>query len=335
MRTFALLLRLTENETMKVLRRRRFRVVLLVLAALLSVIVFAQWKHEKGEQKEKATTDWRTSVERRAYEMERRSARARVPAAFARMMRFEAGRLRYHLKAGIDPDQKTGPLFSRLNASIASVLLIPLLVAVFASDLVSSEFSEGTVKLLLTRPVARWKVLTGKLGAMVLFTTLTILASGLLSWLIAGVAFGFSGWGAPSLTGFQLAGGSGGFDVSSVRAVPLWQDTIAAYGLSWVSALCVGCVTFLLSVVLRSSAATMGTMMATLVGGTILSRVAADWDVSKWLFVTCLPLPEYYGGVPTPVSGMTLGFCVAVLGVWSAASVALAYVLFIRRDVTE
>ena len=84
----------------------------------------------------------------------------------------------------------------------------------------------------------------------------------------------------------------------------------------------------------RSAAAAMGTMMATLVGGTILSRVASDWDGAKWFFVTNLPLPDFYAGMPTPFEGMTLAFSVWVLLAWAAASLVAAFLLFTRRDVT-
>jgi ABC-2 type transport system permease protein len=94
-------------------------------------------------------------------------------------------------------------------------------------------------------------------------------------------------------------------------------------------------VTLLLSVVFRSTAAAMGTMMATLVGGTILSRVASDWDGAKWFFVTNLPLPDFYAGMPPPFAGMTLAFSVEVLAAWALAALALAFVIFTRRDVTR
>ena len=79
----------------------------------------------------------------------------------------------------------------------------------------------------------------------------------------------------------------------------------------------------------------MGTMMATLVGGTILSRVASDWDFAKWFFVTNLPLPDFYAGMPTPFAGMTLAFCAEVLGAWAVAALVLAFAIFVKRDVTN
>ena len=333
----AVMLGLVENECLKILRRKRFRIVLIVLAALLCLVVFAQNRQQQNQRKEHPERDWRAQVEKRAGDLERQMNQRRgIPQQWKRWMQYEAGRLRYYLSKNLNPNELSGPLFTRAFAGVGSVLLIPLLVAVFGADLVSSEFAEGTITLLLTRPVARWKVLASKAIAMVLFTTLTLLAAFFLAWGISGVAFGWSGWEAPILTGFRLGGASpsAGFDLSGVRSVPLWQDAFAAWGLAWFSALTVGSITLLLSVVFRSAAAAMGTMMATLVGGTILSRVASDWDGAKWFFVTNLPLPDYYAGLPTPFEGMTLTFSALVLLAWALASLTVAFLLFTRRDVT-
>lgn len=333
----SVMLGLVENEALKILRRKRFRIILIVLAALLCVVVFAQNRQQQQQRRDHPERDWRAQVEKRASDLERQMNQRRgIPEQWKRWMRYESGRLRYYLSKNLNPNELTGPVFTRAFAGVGSVLLIPLLIAVFGADLVSSEFAEGTITLLLTRPVARWKVLLSKVVAMILFTTLTLLAAFFLAWGISGVAFGWSGWEAPILTGFRLGGASpaAGFDLSGVRIVSLWQDTFAAWGLAWFSALAVGSITLLLSVVFRSAAAAMGTMMATLVGGTILSRVASDWDGAKWFFVTNLPLPDYYAGLPTPFEGMTLTFSALVLLAWALAALTAAFVLFTRRDVT-
>jgi ABC-2 type transport system permease protein len=333
----SVMLGLVENEALKILRRKRFRIILIVLAALLCVVVFAQNRQQQQQRRDHPERDWRAQVEKRASDLERQMNQRRgIPEQWKRWMRYESGRLRYYLSRNLNPNELTGPVFTRAFAGVGSVLLIPLLIAVFGADLVSSEFAEGTITLLLTRPVARWKILLSKVVAMILFTTLTLLAAFFLAWGISGVAFGWSGWEAPILTGFRLGGASpaAGFDLSGVRIVSLWQDTFAAWGLAWFSALAVGSITLLLSVVFRSAAAAMGTMMATLVGGTILSRVASDWDGAKWFFVTNLPLPDYYAGLPTPFEGMTLTFSALVLLAWALAALTAAFVLFTRRDVT-
>ena len=74
-------------------------------------------------------------------------------------------------------------------------------------------------------------------------------------------------------------------------------------------------------------------MLATLIGGTILTRISPDWTTGKYLFVSALPLADYYTGAPPLYDGMTMSFCIALLGVWAAAAMVIAFTVFVRRDV--
>jgi ABC-2 type transport system permease protein len=318
---------LVENEILKLFRRRRFRLVLLILAALNGLIVFAQVQTRARVVRK----EWRVEVQERIARTENWVRSGRASETWRRWGRFEIGRLQYHLDRDINPDAVSGPLFTRGFANAGSLLLLPLLAIVLASDIVSSEFSEGTIKLLLTRPVTRSRVLAAKAAALLLAITLTVLGGGLLAYLFSGIAYGYAGWGAPILTGFRMSGDA--VDLSSIRILPLWQDTALVFGLAWFSAVCVGAIAFLTSVVLRSTAAAMGTMVAALIAGTILPRLAPDWVAQKYLFVTHLPLPDAYSGAPPPIEGVTLIFSVLVLASWAAAALAAAFVIFRRRDV--
>src|SRR5262249_45927277 len=243
----------------------------------------------------------------------------------------EIARLQYHVDRDTNPDAITGPLFVRIFANASSYLLLPLLALVFGSDIVSSEFSQGTIKILLTRPVSRASVLASKLLALSLAITLMVLTGGVVAYVFGGAAFGYRGWEAPVLTGFRFSGDA--FDVATVRALPLWKETILVFGLAWFASQTVGALALLTSVLLRSTAAAMGTMFAALIAGTILPRVAPSWEAQKHLFVTNLPPPAYYSGSPPPIPGITVGFAVAVLAIWAAAALAAAFAVFVRRDV--
>ena len=319
---------LVENEVLKLLKRRRFRVVLLILVALVGLIVFAQ---VKGRERLLSGKDWRIQVQERVAGMQNALRSGRMPKTAERWTRFEMARLQYYVDHNVDPYAITGPLFVRAFANAASYLLLPLLALVFGSDIVSSEFSQGTIKLLLTRPVSRAAVLASKLVALTLAITLMVLTGGVVAYLFGGAAFGFRGWGAPILTGFRLSGDA--FDIGTVRSIALWKETILVFGLAWFAAQSVGALALLTSVVLRSTAAAMGTMFAALIAGTILPRVAPSWEAQKYLFVTNLPLPDYYSGSPPPIPGISLGFSVAVLAVWAAAALLAAFTIFVRRDV--
>jgi ABC-2 type transport system permease protein len=324
------MLALVENEMLKIFRRKRFRVVLLILTALIAIFTFGRWKTEQDQIRRQGPRDWHAETQRHVVEMQNRLKNPGLPPSMRRWMSSEVARLQYSLDHGFDPGSLNGPVFARSFIVGASFLLLPLLVSLFASDLVSSELSGGTIKILLTRPARRWKVLAAKLLALFSCVTLTIFLSALLSYSISGLAFGYKGWGAPILSGFRFSGGA--IDFSAVRQTPLWEDTMRVYGLGWFAALVVGCLTLLLSVVFRTTAAAMGTMLACLITGTILPRLAGGWEFSKYIFVTNLPLPDYYSGTPPPIDGMTLAFSVWNLAFWGAAGLAAAFLLFTRKD---
>jgi len=318
---------LVENEILKLLKRRRFRVAILILIALSGLIVFAQTQARDRRPRR----DWRIEAQERIARMQNWERSGRLPQTQLRWVRFEIARTQYHLDRNMDPEAISGPLFSRAFANASSYLLLPLLAILFAADIVSSEFAQGTIKLLLTRPVGRARVLSSKFAALAVAITLTVMLGGLVAYLFGGLAFGYRGWGAPVLSGFRIAGDT--FDPAGVRALPLWEDALLAFGLAWYATLAVGAIAFLTSVVLRSTAAAMGTMLAALIAGTILPRVAPSWEAQRYLFVTNLPLPDYYSGSPPPITGMTLPFSVVVLAIWALAAAGVAYAVFLRRDV--
>src|SRR4051812_43633823 len=113
----------------------------------------------------------------------------------------------------------------------ASDLFIPLLVMIVASDLVSSENSQGTIKLLLTRPVQRWKILMSKYVTLLLAVSMIVAMTGALAYLLSGMVFGYRGWTAPIITGFAV--NAGNVDTSGVRLISQWQLLFMDFGLVW------------------------------------------------------------------------------------------------------
>lgn len=318
---------LVRNETLKLIRRRRFLIVVSIMVAVIGLIAYSQYR----QFERRADRDWRVVYEQRVARYENMLRRAEINDSWARSLRAEVDRIRYYLDRDIDPERPTAPNFARNFASAAGFLLLPLLIAVLGSDIVSAEAAEGTDKLLLTRPVRRWKILAAKVAALILFTTITLFLGALFSWLISMIALEPGGWDAPVFTGFQFS--PDGLEFEQIRVLPLWLDTIVAYGLGWFSLLSVASIAILLSVLFRSSAASIGTMLAFLIAGTILTRVSPDWTAGKYLFVSGLPLAAYYSGQAPPYEGMDLGFCVGLLAVWSVGALVVAFIIYTRRDV--
>jgi ABC-2 type transport system permease protein len=318
---------LIRNETLKLLRRRRFAIVVAIMFVIMLLVSYSQYRQLRDLKNQ----NWRAELQERIARTENRLRRGRVNESWARSMRAEVRRLQFYLDRGINPEQPTAPLVVRTFANAAGFLLLPLLIAVLGSDIVSAENAEGTDKLLLTRPVRRWKILTAKLVTLWLFASLTLLVGGVVSYLVTAPVLPAHGWDAPTFNGFQFAGDS--LRVDAVRQLPLWQDALIAYGLEWYALLAVASIALMLSVIFKSSAASIGTMLASLIGGTILTRISPDWTAGKYLFVSALPLPDYYTGQAPPYEGMSMTFCILLLGAWAVGALAVAYGLFTKRDV--
>ena len=56
-----------------------------------------------------------------------------------------------------------------------------LLTVIVAAGIVASEFTQGTIKMLLSRPVKRWKILTSKYVTVILFGILLMLVGFIVS----------------------------------------------------------------------------------------------------------------------------------------------------------
>jgi ABC-2 type transport system permease protein len=320
------MLSLIRNETLKLIRRRRFAIVIGILVAILSIVSYGQYRHLRSLK----DRNWRAETQQRIANYQNSLRRAPADAPWARSVRAEVSRLQFYLDHDLEPNKPTAPMFVRGFANVAGFLLLPLLIAVLGSDIVSAEHAEGTDKLLLTRPVRRWKILASKLVTLWLFSTVTLFAGGTLAFVISAPFLPVRGWTAPTFTGFTT---TGALRADSIRQLPLWKDTLIAYGLEWYALLAVAAIAILLSVIFRSSASAIGTMLASLIAGTILTRLTPDWTAAKYLFVSALPLADYYTGEPPPYDGMPMSFCIALLGVWALAAIAAAFAIFTHRDV--
>ena len=104
------------------------------------------------------------------------------------------------------------------------------------------------------------------------------------------------------------------------------------FGLAWFGQYCVvGSLTFMLSVLLRSTAAVMGIMLSALIAGAILVNMVSSWESAKYLFMVNLQLTNYVNGSSPPIEGMTLGFSMVVLLVWLILSLITSFV-FLRKE---
>jgi ABC-2 type transport system permease protein len=312
--------------------KKKLIVITLIIAGLISLFTYAQYKEAERTMERFNTSDWRTTMELQIADTKNRLESNRITSEeWRQQLEIRIQQQQYYLDHDINPLEPGAPTFVRRFLESAVHLLLPLLIMIIAADLVSSEYSLGTVKILLTRPVKRWKVLLSKYITLVLTVSLVLFIFGALSFLISGLVFGYQGWTAPVLMGFQTEAGM--LNSANVTLLPQWQYILMAFGLAWFVTLIVGTLSFMLSVLIKSTAAGMGIMLACLISGTILSTMVSSWESAKYFFMVNLNLISYLNGSSPPIEGMSLLFSFSILLLWGLAAIIISFTTFVRRDV--
>jgi ABC-2 type transport system permease protein len=325
------LINLVHNEMLKIVRRKKLVYVGLIIAVLVSLFTYAQFKEIERRIERVGSIDWRTTLQQQIIDTQNRLTSSGISEEWKSQLQLRIQQQQYYLDHNINPMEQGAPTFTRTFAENSITLFLPLMVMVVAADLVSSERSAGTIKLLLTRPVKRWKILFSKYVALILSVSIIIFMYGLLSYIISGLVFGYKGWAAPILTGFTSEAGE--LITSSAQMIPQWHYLFMEFSLVWFVSIVVGTITFMLSVLIRSTPVGMGVMLAALISGAILSNMVSSWESAKYLFMINLDLTAYLAGNAPPIEGMTLGFSLVVLSISGLVALLISFFVFIKQDV--
>ncbi len=328
---------LVQNEIKKMLNSRKpFLIVTLLLIFIALFAYGEQYTYEKSLERLEVISsdllfDWENLARQQVKDMERRMSSPYMSEEGKRSLALEIEQLKYFIENDINPITPSAAKFAGRFAEQGIVLLIPLLVIILAADIVSGEFSNRTVKVLVTRAVPRWKILLSKALALYAMVTVVILLSALIAIFVSVLFFGRFGFDEPVITGFSL--GSQGLNVSNVIEVSQFQYLILVYSLAWFVSLVIGSITFMISVLVRSTSASIGIIMTALIGGQFIQFLLSDWELVKYFFVTNMNLPNYLSGDLQFVEGMSLGFSVTVLSAWALGAMVVSFVVFQKKDI--
>jgi ABC-type transport system involved in multi-copper enzyme maturation, permease component len=113
---------------------------------------------------------------------------------------------------------------------VMSQFFLVVVICLFAGDAIASEAGWGNLRFLLTRPIARGRLLAAKLGVAALFgftATALVAISGLLA---GGLAFGFKAVSFPQVGVSQSVGSMLGHLALSVVLITWGLSGVAAFG---------------------------------------------------------------------------------------------------------
>ncbi|MHC1684201.1 MAG: ABC transporter permease subunit [Clostridiaceae bacterium] len=332
------MLMLIKNEVNKILSRKKMLLITVIMLILISLFSYGQnYQYKNTMNKYLKTTnqtdniDWQALQKQQIEDLKNRLNRPETPESSKASINIRIQQNQYYLDNDINPITPSAAKFAVKLMEQSVFVLLPLLIIILAGDSVCGEFSAKTIKVLLTRATPRWKILLSKYLALLILISITILEMAVLSIIVSGFLFNNWGFYEPIATGFRSSNGT--LDVSNVIKVTQFQYLILVYSLGWFISVIVGTISFMVSVLVRNTATSIGVMMATLVGGGFLQLFLSDWPIVKYFFVINLNLPQYLTGSYTPISGMSLVFSSLVLLCWGIGALVISFVVFTKQDV--
>jgi ABC-2 type transport system permease protein len=119
-------------------------------------------------------------------------------------------------------------------------LLLPLYVSLVGGDLVAKEAEDGTLRMILSRPISRWRLVTIKWVAGAIFAVLLVFVLGASGIVFASFFFPPGGLFAflPMAGVFSLFNPAEGWQHYAIAMAALSVKAITLMGLAWMFSCC-------------------------------------------------------------------------------------------------
>lgn len=202
-----------------------------------------------------------------------------------------------------------------------TIMVTGIFTVVIAAGIVSSEFGTGTIKMLLTRPVSRWKILFSKLVASILYG-IVLFAAGIVVALIIGIAlFGTDSSIALSIVDGQI--------VQDTVKNTFIETTLYSLGSTIMTII----FAFMIGTIFGSSTLAVSLSLFILLMGSTATMFIAQYDFAKYIWFAN-DLSYYAPGSMPMIEGLTFTFSLVVNIVYAVIFLAITFGYFMKRDVT-
>lgn len=314
------MLNLIRNEWMKLWHKKATWIMAgLLILIMIGVSGIGKWAQSNMMQPENQPT-WEQNLTENQAITKAQLAEPNIDKEYKKQLEEDLAIIDYRLAQNeppIDPSSREQHILDS-NTMLSLVLMFAVIAA---ASIVAAEFSQGTIKMLLSRPVKRWKILTSKYVTTILYAfVLTVIA--IISAVIAGFIFYDSGSGVL-------------LDVQDGKVVEIsyWGRVIALYALQFVGVIVFTTFAFAIGSVFRTSSLAIGLSIFLLFMGPNIVFFLREYEFTKYILFTHIDLTGYITGNMF-VQGITWPFSVAVLLMYMLLFLFISYWSFTKRDVT-
>lgn len=153
-----------------------------------------------------------------------------------------------------------------------------ILCIIIGGGIVSSEYSTGTVRLLMIRPVSRWKILISKLVSVFIIGYGVLLTTVILNIISSGIVNGFGGLATKVIS----------FSGESIVEQNFIISIIPKLLFSSISLIFIIALVFAISTIIKNTALAVGLTTVAYLGSSVATMIMANLGM-RWVGKTILP----------------------------------------------
>lgn len=206
-------------------------------------------------------------------------------------------------------------------SSLSSIIL--LFMAVFSANIVSNEYTGGTIRQILVKPNRRWKIFIAKyasavISSIILFVVLFVISA----------IFGFVLFSGNNTSIYDVIITDGNIVERNMISFSVFTYLSGIFSIAIISSLA-----FLVAEIVRTTGLaiiiSVGVYFVGLVGGAFLY----DNPFYKFILTPNLSLYQYLPGEALPFEGASLTFSLTICLIYSFVFLSSGLIIFNRRDV--
>lgn len=264
----------------------------------------------------------------------------------------------YYLNNNIEYDyMKTNQIFKIFPIFFNNIgrLLLFVVIGLLASDIVSGENNPATIKMLLTKPITRGKILFSKFITAIITANVMVIVTEIIGFVVMGLLAGFGSPSTPIPVGtiYKMDLGLIGNNGKSISAVlgssyilPAWKVIISIIVLQ--ALLVSACIafSFLISTLIKNSDVSTGVCLMTVFLTMVVAINVMAFGMGGMPTIINKILPfiftSYYD-VSSVIQGNTaetiidpivnLHFVQFISVVWIIGCYTISHIVFVRKDV--
>ena len=231
----------------------------------------------------------------------------------------------YYIENNIQIDNEFDARFILMNINDEYGVFILLFSCVISGTIIATEFQKGTIKLLLTKPFKRSKILLSKYIVSIMCIFLFLFVMVVTQYIVGGFTSGFDAYAIPAI--------DYDYNTNCVVVMPVWQYSLLIIAAKLPMYILLTTLAFTLSVLTTNSAISIALPF---LGSTIAESinylidrvkilkyfVTANWDLGVYLF-----------GGKGIADGLNLWISCILCMLYLAIMLVIAFVIFNKRDI--